>query len=554
MPAVYVAAGGAVLAVAALAVVLVSGQIEHYRDRSVSRALASADASRIEPLLPELRDFDPARRASVLLEETTRTGLIKYFKRRMDALADPRTGHYDYPAAEALLHELEALLPDSEAVQGLRERLAARKTAELQRKSNSPPQGQPEKSQGASDLAPSVLPSATPAAQPAAAVLRTQITAALAQPTITLSQAKTLAAAAEDLTHRGDPEAQALTLQLETGLAHAALQLEVTQGLDPAIGFAKGAYALFPASHELRAALAQLNEAANQRTAKQRQASNAATKKKIESLLASSHVDEAWTTSFEHELQRLLTLLPAADTYVEQVRSRAAALCLSQASTLRSQQHLPEARRLFELSARYSPDSPGLAQEEKFLEEAERTARVSSLEQKLLERAQADDIREALAQLAELRAVLPANDAFLTHDAPRVIAEADLRQAAALARTGRFAAALNSVAEAQTTAASMRRLAVVRARYVQYDAIDQHLTSRESVDVHWVRGELVRLVKQNRDEALAASEGLLRNLVVRINSTHDPRLEERLLQATKEIFGEDSVARVPVPSPAAVSK
>jgi hypothetical protein len=129
-----------------------------------------------------------------------------------------------------------------------------------------------------------------------------------------------------------------------------------------------------------------------------------------------------------------------------------------------------------------------------------------------------------------------------------------LRQAAVLAQAGRFTVALSLVNEAHTTAPSIGQLAAVRARYGRYQDIDQHLTSRERVDVRWVRGELVGLVKQDRDEALAASAGLLHNFVARINSTHDPRLSDRLLQAAKDIFGEDSVARVPVAPPPAASK
>lgn len=643
--AFYAAAVGAGIAAAVIATMLVSGQIQHYRDHSLSRALASAQASRIEPLLPRLRDFDPARRASVFLDDATRTGFVKYFEGRMNALVDARAGHYDYPAAEALLRDLEAFLPDSQAVQDLRDRLVARKAAELKRESaafeadlqqgwllpaqngeniqsllviaarvdphnpllhesrlpaafadrarralqrsemslaaslvkaglvfdprdpahidlhaqvtRSPnPQSpdEPAKSQGKSEPTASVPPSSTPAAQSAADALRTQITAAFAQSAIALSQAKTLAAAVEDLTRQGDPEAAALTLQLKTGLAQAALRLKATQGLDAAIRFAEGAYALFPESHELRDALVQLHVAANQRASKQHEAAIAATRKKIESMLAGSHADHAWTPAFVRELQRLLDSLPDSDPYLEHARSRAAAICLGQASTLRGQQHLPEARYLLVLSAGYSPDSPGLAQEEKLLAEAERTAQASSLEQELLERAQADDIPEALSQLGELRAVLPANDPFLTHDGPGAIAAACLRRAATLAQAGQFTLALGLVNKAHTTAPSMGQLASVRARYTHYVAIDQYLTSRERVDVRWVRGELAGLIKQDRDEATAAAWGLLRNLVARINSTHDPRLSERLLQAAKEIFGEDSVARAPVTPPSAASK
>ncbi len=400
----------------------------------------------------------------------------------------------------------------------------------------------------------SIPPPPTPAAQLPVEALRTQITTALAQRPVSLSQVRTLANAAVDLTRQGNPDAGALILQLETGLAHTARELKARRGVDAAIRFTNEAYALLPESHELRDALAELRMSAAERLSKQHQASIATTQKKIESLLGSSQIDDAWIAAFDRRLQRLRTLLPASDPYLMQARSRAAALCLVEASALRGQQHLPEARHLLELSARYLPDSPDVAQEEELLAEAERDARASSLEQKLLERAQANDVAEALSELSELRSILPAGDRFLTRDGPSAIVAAYLRQAAALAQEGRFTVALDIVDKARTTAPSMAELAPVRARYSHYDALDQYLTSREHIDARRVRGELAGLLKQDRDEAAAASQGLIRNLMARINSTHDPRLSDSLLQTTKAIFGEDSVALASDRASAAASK
>jgi serine/threonine protein kinase len=619
-PVVYAAVGGASIAAAIIAMMLVSGQIQKYRDRSLSRALASAEASRIEPLLPQLHDFDPARRASVFLEDAARTGLVKYFQKRIDVLVDARAAHYDYPAAESLLRELETLLPDSQAVQDLYDHLTARKTEELKRESaafesdlqhgwllatqnreniqsllaiaahvdpHNPllhdsrlptafAEGARQAIQrGETPLAASLVaaglifdprdgalielraqvtpsPASTPASQSPANTLQTQITDALAQPVISLPQVRTLAEAAEDLTRHGDPRADTLTLQLKTGLAHSAVQLEATRGLDVAIQFAEGAYALFPESHELRDTLVQLRVAATERASKQHQESIAATQKKIESL--STHVNDAWITAFDRELRRLRSLLPASDPYLEQARSRAASLFLSQASALRAQQHLPEARRLLDVSAHYSPDTPGFAQEEQLLAAAERTARVGALEQKLLERAQAGDIAEALSALGNLGALLPANDSFLAHDGPGAIAAAYLRQAAPLSQEGRFTEALDFVNKARATAPWLGQLASARVRYIHYQALDQYLTGRDRIDTRQVRGDLAGFVKQDQGEAMAATQGLLHNLMARINSTPDPRLSDRLLQAAKEIFGNDSVARVSSPTSAAASK
>jgi hypothetical protein len=46
--------------------------------------------------------------------------------------------------------------------------------------------------------------------------------------------------------------------------------------------------------------------------------------------------------------------------------------------------------------------------------------------------------------------------------------------------------------------------------------------------------------KQDPNEATAAAQGLLHNFVARIHSTHDPELSARLVQAARDIFGEQS--------------
>lgn len=657
MPAVYAAVGGAVIAAVVAAVMLASGQIETYRDRSVARALASADARRIEALLPRLREFEPARRASVFLDDAARTGFAKYFETRMDALVDARTGHYDYPGAEALLGELEEFLPDSQVVQNLRERLAARKTEELKRESAafdtdlqhgwllpeqnrenvssllviarqadphsallhdarlpgafaeqarqalqrgdiplgasltaaglvfdprdatllglrdqtqrvaSSPQTvslpQPASQQQAAADSQTVASSqpapdtalrgqqAVPASgqsspQPTNDSLRAQIVAALAQPAISLPQARALAESAEELTRRGDPDGRTLALQLRERLAKEAAHVQSTQSLDAAIRFAEGAYALFPESRDLRNRLIQLHLATTQRASKQREASIVASQKRIDSLLHNPRIDDAWSKDFDRELQRLGGAgLPESDPYVSQVKAQAASLCLTQAAALRGQQRLAEARHVLELSARYVPDSAGFAQEEKLLAGAERAAQVNSLEQKLLEQAQANEVDQALLALNTLRAELPANDAFVTREGPGAIAGACLRLALLAAQEGRFTLALGLVNQGRTLAPSQEQIASARARYTRYQAIDQYLTSRERIDARSVHGELVGFARQQPAEATAAAQGLLRNLVARINSTHDPGLANRLLRAARDIFGEQSVAQIP---------
>jgi serine/threonine protein kinase len=589
LPAVYAAGGGLAIAAVVILVMLVSGQIQKFHERSVARALASADAHQIEPMLPELRKLEPDRRASLFLDEKARTGFVRYFQNRIDALVDARTGHYDYQGAAAVLAELEEFLPDSQAVQDIRERLNAKmavaKAAAVAAAATaaenataaaaSAPVSQASQGQQAPPVAagtaaasnaaalaraaatPQAAPSAAPPAQalPTADELRAQIQRGLAQPNITLQQARVLAAAAEEMTRLRAPDAKDIELQLRIRLAQIAAGAEAAQGLDAAIEFTEGAYALYPESKALRKTLIDLHIAATQRASKQRDTQIVASRKKIESLLAATHIDIPWGVAFDRELLRLESALPVSDPYINQVKARASLVYVEQATALRGQQRFADAGHMLELSRKYEQDSAARAQEEKLLaaavanqaEEArqrELAARVGALEQQLLEQAQADDVGGAQARLGEIRAEVPANDPFMTRDGPAAIAASYLRMASIAAKEGRFPQALDLVSHGRAVAPTLDQVAAARNRYGRYQTLDQYLTSRVRLDVRAVRTELTALAKQDPVEVAAATQGLLRNLVARINSTHDPDLASRLLQATREIFGEQSVASV----------
>ena len=565
LPAVYAAGGGAAIAAVAILVMLISGQIQKFHEHSVARVLASADAHQIEPLLPELRQLEPDRRASLFLDEKARTGLIRYFENRIDALVDARAGHYDYQGATAVLAELEEFLPDSQAVQDIRERLNARMAAAKVAAAAAAAAAAEKAAAVAADApaaqapqveqAPQASPPAAPTALPTTDELRAQIQKGLAQPNITLQQARVLAAAAEELTRLRAPDAKDIELQIRTRLAQLAAGAEAAQGLDAAIEFTEGAYALYPESKALRKTLIDLHITATQRASKQRDTQIAASRKKIESLLAASHIDVPWGVAFDRELLRLEPLLPVADPYINQVKARASLVYVEQAAALRAQQRFNDAGHMLDLSRKYEQDSAARTQEEKLLADAvanqaeqakqhERAARVSALEQQLLEQAQADDVSGAQARLGEIRAELPANDLFVTRDGPAAIAASYLRMASAAAKEGRFPQALDFVSHGRAVAPTLDQVAAARNRYGRYQTLDQYLTSRVRLDVRAVRVELSALAKQDPVEVAAATQGLLRNLVARINSTHDPDLASRLLQATREIFGEQSVASV----------
>ena len=107
-------------------------------DAAVSEALVSNDTTQIEAVMPWLRGLTPERRATVFLDGAARAGLIKYFTERVDASVDPERERYDYAKAEALIKELWELLPDSQAVKALSDRVSTRRSYALQRESFAP--------------------------------------------------------------------------------------------------------------------------------------------------------------------------------------------------------------------------------------------------------------------------------------------------------------------------------------------------------------------------------------------------------------------------------
>lgn len=688
LPALHAAAGGAAIGLMAVLVMLTSGWVEKYHQHSLARALGSGDAARIEPLLPELRTLDPGRRASLFLDERARTGLAKYFESRMDALVDSGTGHYDYPGAALVLAQLEQFLPDSQVVQDIRDRLNARKSAEVAREStaldfdlqhgwllpqqnpnnveslfdivrradpqsallhdprlpdafadqadkalqqNDPaladalvkaglvltpadptlavlhdrlnPVGNtaaaPDSAQPASaasntgaaaasdatanpasvpgttapatsaaasgPTAPAAAPAPPPAARPSVDELRAHIQTAVAQQTITLPQARALAADIEELTRQRAPDAKSLELQLRTRLAQIAAAMDPTRNLDAALEFTEGTYELFPESKALRNTLIKLRLADTQRSSKQRDAVIAASHKKLEALLGAARIDAAWGTAFDKELQHLISLVTENDSYVLQVKARATLVYVEQAAALRAQQRFADASHMLELSRKYAADSVARAQEEKQLAAAianqaeesrqrDHAAQVSSLERQLLDLAQANDVDAAAARLGEIRVEVPGNDPFVTRDGPAAVASAFLRLASGAAQEGRFPLALDLVNRGRAVAPTFAAVSAARTRYTRYQALDQYLTSKVRLDAREVRDELAGYFRQEPNEANAAAHGLLRNFVARINSTHDPELAARLLQAARDIFGEQAVTTAPAQSAAPGSK
>jgi serine/threonine protein kinase len=126
--------GVAAVAAAVIVGVYATMHFMTYRDRGFTTALASDNARQIESVLPSLRALPAERRATIFLDTSARAGLIQYFTDRVDDAVDPERGRYNYAQAETLIKDLWGLLPDSQAVKQLVDRVSERRSLALERK------------------------------------------------------------------------------------------------------------------------------------------------------------------------------------------------------------------------------------------------------------------------------------------------------------------------------------------------------------------------------------------------------------------------------------
>ena len=378
---------------------------------------------------------------------------------------------------------------------------------------------------------------------------RSQLEEGLGRSTLSLGQARALLHLSEELQRHGDAGVATLRDRLEALLVHSAAALQAKEGLDAALAFTKDAYALFPGSGELGRMLMDLQAALAQRASTERATAIASAKGESEALLAHPTLDDSWDEALQRHLETLRTYPPETNSYIEEVKGRAAALYVIQAAKLRGTKQLDEAGRMLARSLEYPSQSPDLAVEEALLADArakekigssksERTAYVDSLKQKLLTRATADDVASAEMSLRVLRENLPANDRFMTRDGPEAIAQAYARLALKAAGNGQLKSAVELMTRARAAAPSVERIAITLTRYVRYQEIDDDLTGAAVPDIRRVRNEISELYAQDPPIAQVLVPILARDLASRLHTTADPQLAVRLSEAGNAIFGD----------------
>lgn len=198
-------------------------------------------------------------------------------------------------------------------------------------------------------------------------------------------------------------------------------------------------------------------------------------KRALDALLQAPAADDAWDRKVHSQLAQLSAYVSPQDPVFIEARQRAAQVHVDAAAALRTQGRLSEAERSLQRALAYAASSPAIAREQQLLaqmraeqdardREQKRLAELAALRQKLTDQATANDVTSATATLRDLRAALPADDPFLA-TAPRAIAGAYARLAAASARNGRFDSALSQIDRALELDRSNQQLVAAREEY-----------------------------------------------------------------------------------------
>jgi hypothetical protein len=394
--------------------------------------------------------------------------------------------------------------------------------------------------------------------------LRGVITAGLEQPSRTLAQARNLARLVAELQRRGDADAAELQRTLKLKLAGDIATVRSRKGLNEAIRFADGAYALYPDSPVLRKSVTQMRLAAAEAVTRQREVDIAQAKRDLIVLMDEERVDDAWPGAVEALLQRLVDALSARDVFVEQARIRIAVLYLKRAAMMRAEQRLAEAARMLERARAHGAAATSVAQEEQLQAfaaarqkaaqaERDKVAQLDSLKQKLLAQAQANEVVDALATLKTLRASLPKSDVFVAEQAPAAIGSAYLRMASAAAQDGRLVDAIGLVGRGRSVARFTREFALAQNRYERYRAIEAEITDGQGIDVERIARDFSFFAEQDPIEEAAVAGWMIRKVLARASSASNDKVTARLAEIARRLTEHQASLRGKVAAPSAAA-
>jgi len=229
--------------------------------------------------------------------------------------------------------------------------------------------------------------------------------------------------------------------------------------------------ALLPENRAAQNYAAQIESDYRQSLADLAQAEVLATRDRYDELMRQTTVDRIWLDS----IWQVRGQLDEDSAFLANSEQSIADKVTQQVGALANANKLNEADELLKRAYLVLTNDDLLAAASNDLQAAERNFEQRSAEraaqaqlqarvQSVRDLAAANQVRQAMSALDDLRADLPANDRFLTTEAPRLFADSYIRQAESNERSGRFEAALEQLDQATNHVAAYAPVNQARSR------------------------------------------------------------------------------------------
>ncbi|MBT6276716.1 MAG: hypothetical protein HOI95_21590, partial [Chromatiales bacterium] len=198
----------------------------------------------------------------------------------------------------------------------------------------------------------------------------------------------------------------------------------------------------------------------------------------VEGALSSPQFSHEWDRRLETSLKELEVLLPHGDPGLKALAGKTTQVLAVRARELGGRHQYKVAFKVLAQARAINPVWPEFNTVQAELDNARtaydreqarlaRLARLAELKQTVIDNASNDEPDAAKRALAELRAELPQDDAFVAEEAPKVIATSYLRLAAALAQRDDFETAIRLINNGIELAPALDGLDAARSQYLQ---------------------------------------------------------------------------------------
>jgi len=362
---------------------------------------------------------------------------------------------------------------------------------------------------------------------------------------------------------------------LESGLTVIAARFATAAGQqgdagrwEDAIALVRTGQRLLPGVAPLDQELARLTTRYQEVQTQRNQAAIAAQETAVGDLIGAADFSPDWAARLSKGLAELSRLAGGDPARLAPLEGRLNARYEQRLAALLKDTQFAEARTLLEQWAGLAPNAvapqkgaraqldTAFAAWEKAEGERKRLAEIDANKQSLLTQAKADQPEKALATLEVLRGRLGADDPFVTGEAPRVIAQAEIRLAAQSAKRGRNDTALKLLDKAieLDPQAEVGALRAQIERNLAHDRLSAQIGSADAGRLADLETTLTGLKQQYPQDYPPWEDEWAKTLAARVKAEKTPAAGERLLAAARTLFPNAAVLKgdlvVQTPPPA----